>query len=161
MNVNPTHLFPATSRLRPCPQSSLFYPPQDHVPSNLFSPVLYQDSKQLSLNNFHHTYLQASHLTLTHISLPKGLLDASLKTSQPAIMAGRCRTFIKAVAGTLGIAATPFVAQQLDPAIMDHIEDFITEQVTRVTREKIPSFMPEIPFIPTATVKVDSMLDSN
>ena len=76
-------------------------------------------------------------------------------------MAGRCRTFIKAVAGTLGIAATPFVAQQLDPAIMDHIEDFITEQVTRVAREKVPTFMPEIPFIPTATVKVDSMLDSN
>ncbi|KAL8912118.1 MAG: hypothetical protein Q9171_002834 [Xanthocarpia ochracea] len=76
-------------------------------------------------------------------------------------MAGRCRTFIKAVAGTLGIAATPFVAQQLDPAIMDHIEDFITDQVTRVTGEKVPTFMPEIPFIPTATVKVDSMLDSN
>ncbi|KAL8930001.1 MAG: hypothetical protein Q9172_000233 [Xanthocarpia lactea] len=76
-------------------------------------------------------------------------------------MAGRCRTFIKAVAGTLGIAATPFVAHQLDPAIMDHIEDFIADQVTRVTREKVPTFMPEIPFIPTATVKVDSMLDSN
>ncbi|KAL8858931.1 MAG: hypothetical protein Q9178_004610 [Gyalolechia marmorata] len=60
-------------------------------------------------------------------------------------MAGRCRTFIKAVAGTLGIAATPFVAQQLDPAIMDHIEDFITDQVTRVTREKVPTFMPDIP----------------
>ncbi len=76
-------------------------------------------------------------------------------------MAGRCRGFLRAVAGTLGLVAPPFVAYQVDPAIMDHIENFIAEKVTKTAKGQLPLFMPEIPFVPTATVKVENMLDTN
>lgn len=69
--------------------------------------------------------------------------------------------FLRAVAGTLGLVATPYVAYQLDPAIMDHIEDFVAERITLTAKEKFPAFMPEIPFVPTATVKIEHMLDSD
>ncbi|KAI4251558.1 MAG: hypothetical protein L6R42_008336, partial [Xanthoria sp. 1 TBL-2021] len=75
-------------------------------------------------------------------------------------MAGRCRMFLRAVAGTLGLVATPYVAYQLDPALMDHIEDFVAERLTLTAKQKLPAFMPEIPFVPTATVKVEHMLDT-
>ncbi|KAL8755055.1 MAG: hypothetical protein Q9199_003907 [Rusavskia elegans] len=75
-------------------------------------------------------------------------------------MAGRCRMFLRAVAGTLGLVATPYVAYQVNPSIMDHIEDFVAERITLTAKEKFPAFMPEIPFVPTATVKVEHMLDT-
>ncbi|KAL8991644.1 MAG: hypothetical protein Q9169_007787 [Polycauliona sp. 2 TL-2023] len=76
-------------------------------------------------------------------------------------MAGRCRVMIRAMAGVLGVVAAPLIAIRVDPSIMDPLEDLLAERLGIMAKRNLPPLMPEIPFIPTATVKVEEMLDTN
>ncbi|KAL9630460.1 MAG: hypothetical protein Q9204_004711 [Flavoplaca sp. TL-2023a] len=76
-------------------------------------------------------------------------------------MAGRCRVLIRAVAGTLGLVAAPVAIHHVDPTIIDSVEHYLAERFASTTKNKLPELMPEIPFVPSATIKVDQMLDSH
>ncbi|KAL8897442.1 MAG: hypothetical protein Q9192_002564 [Flavoplaca navasiana] len=76
-------------------------------------------------------------------------------------MAGRCRVLIRAVAGTLGLVAAPVAIHHVDPTIIDSVEHYLAERFALTAKNKLPELMPEIPFVPSATIKVDQMLDSH
>ncbi|KAL8981166.1 MAG: hypothetical protein Q9205_003962 [Flavoplaca limonia] len=76
-------------------------------------------------------------------------------------MAGRCRVLIRAIAGTLGLVAAPVAIHHVDPTIIDSVEHYLAERFALTAKNKLPELMPEIPFMPSATVKVDQMLDSH
>ena len=75
-------------------------------------------------------------------------------------MAGRCRVLLRAMAGTLGLVGHGLLIHKVDPTIMGHIEDFVSERLALTAKQNLPDFMPEIPFIPTATTKVEQMFDT-
>lgn len=76
-------------------------------------------------------------------------------------MAGRCRVLIRAVAGALGLVAAPVAIHHVDPTIIDSVEHYLAERFALTAKNKLPELMPEIPFVPSATIKVDQMLDSH
>ncbi|KAL8892601.1 MAG: hypothetical protein Q9215_000480 [Flavoplaca cf. flavocitrina] len=76
-------------------------------------------------------------------------------------MAGRCRVLIRAIAGTLGLVAAPVAIHHVDPTIIDSVKHYLAERFALTAKNKLPELMPEIPFMPSATVKVDQMLDSH
>ena len=68
---------------------------------------------------------------------------------------------IRAVAGTLGLVAAPVAIHHVDPTIIDSVEHYLAERFALTAKNKLPELMPEIPFVPSATIKVDQMLDSH